>query len=98
LASKKARTSRALAQARVELEQHGRVARDEARLEQARVDGHVLDALPRRTRSGAHAVAGLEAQVPERVDEVLDRASGLRPSGSSTSTSTSECGKSAPRP
>ena len=47
-------------------------ARDDPRLQHAGVDGHVfhrfLDALAHR----AHAVAGLEAAVPQQADEALD--------------------------
>ena len=54
------------AQARVELEHHRDVARDEPRLEHARVHGHVLHRLLDALGDGAHAVAGLQAHVPER--------------------------------
>jgi hypothetical protein len=71
----------ARAQPRVELEHHRHVARDQARLDEARVHGHVLGRLLDALGNGAHAVPGLEAQVPEQVDEVLDRAARLLPVG-----------------
>src|SRR5258707_10869250 len=69
----------ALAQAPFELLEERGVARDEARFHEARVDGHVLRRFLDTLTHAAHAVAGLEAAVPERADEALDRGIGLAP-------------------
>jgi hypothetical protein len=62
-----------LAQARLHFLQQLGASRDEARFQEARVDGHVLHRLLDALRDGAHAVAGLQAAIPQGADEFLDR-------------------------
>ncbi len=58
-----------------------RIARNQARLEETRVHGDVLGSLLDAFGDGAHAVAGLEAAVPQLADEALDRGVGRAPVG-----------------
>src|SRR5258706_1255185 len=59
-------------ESRGELREERSVAGDQPRLEQARIDRHVLRRLVDAFGDRAHAVPGLEPAVPQRADQALD--------------------------
>src|SRR5258708_24176258 len=61
------------AEPQLEFLDEARIAGDEPRLEETRVDGDVLRGLLHAFGDSAHAVPRLEAAVPERTDEAFDR-------------------------
>ena len=78
------------------------MAADAAGFEQRRLHGHIASGLVQAFLHGAHARANLQSRVPAVADELGHLAAHgpalARLSGSSTSTSTSEYGKSCSRP